>query len=179
MAVLWVPWQQWITGKVMWCWGSGRVWPGRGVSKTQLYLGFSYTWTYCAWVHLRAEGSTQYPCHHDRVNKTRWRLKWKVKSLSHVRLFATPWPAAYQAPPSMDFPGQSTGVGCHCHTTNTWVCKALSLLFHHIVLTVSRWGGAVTFINVCPKATEGLQCLPQASLTGGWKGASPERCEPR
>ena len=27
----------------------------------------------------------------------------KVKSLSHVRLFATPWTAAYQAPPSMGF----------------------------------------------------------------------------
>ena len=27
----------------------------------------------------------------------------KVKSLSHVRLFATPWIAAYQAPPSMGF----------------------------------------------------------------------------
>ena len=25
----------------------------------------------------------------------------KVKSLSHVRLLATPWTAAYQAPPSM------------------------------------------------------------------------------
>ena len=30
----------------------------------------------------------------------------KVKSLSHVRLFATPWTAAYQAPPSMGFSGQ-------------------------------------------------------------------------
>ena len=28
----------------------------------------------------------------------------KVKSLSHVRLFATPWTIAYQAPPSMGFP---------------------------------------------------------------------------
>ena len=28
--------------------------------------------------------------------------KWKVKSLSRVRLFATPWTAAYQTPPSMD-----------------------------------------------------------------------------
>ena len=27
----------------------------------------------------------------------------KVKSLSHIRLFATPWAAAYQAPPSMGF----------------------------------------------------------------------------
>ena len=37
----------------------------------------------------------------------------KVKSLSRVRLFVTPWTAAYQAPLSMDFPGKSTGVGCH------------------------------------------------------------------
>ena len=27
----------------------------------------------------------------------------KVKSLSHVRLFATPWTRAYQAPQSMEF----------------------------------------------------------------------------
>ena len=30
----------------------------------------------------------------------------KVKSLSCVRLFATPWTAAYQSPPSMGFSGQ-------------------------------------------------------------------------
>ena len=35
-------------------------------------------------------------------------LKWKVKVklLSHVRLLATPWTAAYQAPASMGFSGQ-------------------------------------------------------------------------
>ena len=27
----------------------------------------------------------------------------KVKSLNHVRLFATPWTVAYQAPPSAEF----------------------------------------------------------------------------
>ena len=43
-----------------------------------------------------------------------WKCKVKVKSLSHVRLLATPWTAACQAPISMDFPGKSTGVGCHC-----------------------------------------------------------------
>ena len=31
---------------------------------------------------------------------------WKVKSLSHVRLFATPRTVAYQAPPSMGFSRQ-------------------------------------------------------------------------
>ena len=41
--------------------------------------------------------------------------KWKVKSLSCVRLLVTPWTAVHQAPPSMGFSKQkSTGVGCHC-----------------------------------------------------------------
>ena len=34
---------------------------------------------------------------------TAWKWKVKVKLLSRVRLFATPWTAAYQAPPSMGF----------------------------------------------------------------------------
>ena len=60
-----------------------------------------------------------------------WKWKVKVKLLSHVRLFATPWTAAYQAPPSMGFsrqeywsevplpsPGQGGLVCC-----NSWGCK--------------------------------------------------------
>ena len=43
-----------------------------------------------------------------------WKWKVKVKLLSRVRLLGTPWTAAHQAPPSMDFPVKSTGVGCHC-----------------------------------------------------------------
>ena len=35
-----------------------------------------------------------------------WKWKAKVKSLSHVQLFGTPWTAAYQAPPSMGFSRQ-------------------------------------------------------------------------
>ena len=35
-----------------------------------------------------------------------WKGKVKVKSLSRVRLFATPWTAVYQAPPSMRFSRQ-------------------------------------------------------------------------
>ena len=41
----------------------------------------------------------------------------KVESESEVacvRLLATPWTAAYQAPRPWDFPSKSTGVGCHC-----------------------------------------------------------------
>ena len=53
----------------------------------------------------------------DWVNRDWGRLQQcridKVKSLSRVQLFATPWTVAYQAPLSMGFPGKSTGVGCH------------------------------------------------------------------
>ena len=35
-----------------------------------------------------------------------WKLKVKVKLLSRVQLLATPWTAAYQAPPSMGFSRQ-------------------------------------------------------------------------
>ena len=35
-----------------------------------------------------------------------WKWKVKVKSLSRVRLFLTPWTPAYQAPPSMGFSRQ-------------------------------------------------------------------------
>ena len=34
-------------------------------------------------------------------------------ALSCVRLFATPWSVARQAPLSMGFPSKNTGVGCH------------------------------------------------------------------
>ena len=35
-----------------------------------------------------------------------WKWKVKMKLLSHVRLLGTPWTAAYQAPPSMEFSRQ-------------------------------------------------------------------------
>ena len=44
-----------------------------------------------------------------------WKWKVKVESLSRVRLLATPWtikPTRLLGP--RDFPGKSTGVGCHC-----------------------------------------------------------------
>ena len=42
----------------------------------------------------------------------------EVKSLSCVWLFATPGTVAYQAPHPWDFPGKSSGVGCHLR--NKW-----------------------------------------------------------
>ena len=40
-----------------------------------------------------------------------WKWKVKVKSLSHVRLLATPWIAAHQAPPSVGFSRQEYWCG--------------------------------------------------------------------
>ena len=40
-----------------------------------------------------------------------WKWKVKLKSVSCVRLFATPWTAAYQAPPSMGFSRQECWSG--------------------------------------------------------------------
>ena len=39
---------------------------------------------------------------------------FKKTHCRRVRLLVTPWTAAYQAPPSVGFSRQSTGVGCHC-----------------------------------------------------------------
>ena len=45
-----------------------------------------------------------------------WKWKVKVKSLSRVRLLATSWTAAYQAPPSMGFARQEYWSGMPLHT---------------------------------------------------------------
>ena len=39
------------------------------------------------------------------------KVKVKVKSLSGIRLFATPWTVAYQAPPSIEFSRQEYWTG--------------------------------------------------------------------
>ena len=43
-----------------------------------------------------------------------WKWKVKVKLLSCVQLFVTPWTTGYQVLRPWDFPGKSTGVGGHC-----------------------------------------------------------------
>ena len=70
-----------------------------------------------------------------------WKWKVKVKSLSHVRLLATPWTAAHQAPPSMGFsrpeywsgvpvPSYMTTAKTTALTRRTFVGKVMSLSFN-------------------------------------------------
>ena len=50
--------------------------------------------------------------------------KWKVNSLSRVRLLVTPWTAAHQAPLSMGFSRQECWSGCH------WLCTLFSFTYY-------------------------------------------------
>ena len=61
-----------------------------------------------------------------------WKWKVKVKLLSCVRLFTTPWTAAYQAPPSMGFSRQEHWSGLpfpspmHESEKWKWSCSVVS-----------------------------------------------------
>ena len=66
-----------------------------------------------------------------------WKWKGKVKSLSHVWLFATPRTAAYQAPPSMGFSRQEYWSGVPLPSPMASKSSSIQLysdLFHHSVL---------------------------------------------
>ena len=53
--------------------------------------------------------------------------KWKVKLLSCVRLFATPWTAAYQAPLSMGFSRQECGAIAFSVYLSYWLVNCLKV----------------------------------------------------
>ena len=62
-----------------------------------------------------------------------WKWKVKVKLLSRVRLFATPWTAAYQTPPSMGFPRHEYWSGVPLPSPN--VSPRCPLIFEVFFLT--------------------------------------------
>lgn len=59
-----------------------------------------------------------------------WKWKVKVKSLSRVRLLATPWTAAYQAPPSMGFSRQEYWSGVPLPSPHDVLCKSNNSVIH-------------------------------------------------
>ena len=76
-----------------------RVWlcatPETAAHQAPLSLGF-----------FRQEHWSGLPFPSPMHESEKWKWKVKMKPLSHVRLLATPWTAAYQAPPSMGFSRQ-------------------------------------------------------------------------
>ena len=78
-----------------------------------------------------------------------WKWKVKVKSLSRVRVFDTPWTAAYQAPPSMGFSRQeywsgvpllSPNISAELISCPIWKILFLISITNHIFLKNQiRW----------------------------------------
>ena len=66
---------------------------------------YIYTYTH---TQISFSGSSS-----DKESACNAGVKVRVKSVSHVRLFATPCTIGYQASLSMGFPGKGTGVGCY------------------------------------------------------------------
>jgi len=94
-----------------------------------------------------------------------WKWKVKVKSLSHVRLLATPWTAAYQAPLSMGFFRQDHWSGVPLPSLqHTYYLALLLLLKIHWFVCV-----CVCVCVIC--FGEGLALLTQSCMWYGFSGA--------
>ena len=99
-----------------------------------------------------------------------WKWKVKVKSLSRVRLLATPWTAAHQAPSSTGFSKQEywSGVpyslmtrvyvgGCHPLVTCLVISQALAVLKEETAgLKLRGWGKRLKYV---PSALSAKQHL--------------------
>ena len=70
--------------------------------------------------------------------ETLWLLLLLLLSgFSHVRLFATPWTAAYQAPLSMGFSRQEYWSGVPLPSPTLWLCYAMLSHFSRVWLCVT------------------------------------------
>ena len=69
-------------------------------------------------------------CLENRKEMYSLKVRVKVKSLSRVRLFATPWTVAYRLLHPWDFPGKGTGVGCHCLLQRIFSTQGSNPLYH-------------------------------------------------
>ena len=93
----------------------------------------------------------------------------KVKSLSSVRLLATPWTAAYQAPPSMGFSKQEYWSGVPLPSQSFYPYNAIFLFRSEDILgwglgaVPKRHGAGVIKISVGIIASKELQ-LPRGTV---------------
>ena len=87
-----------------------------------------------------------------------WKWKVKVKSLSRVRPSATPWTAAFQAPPSMGFSRQEYWSGMPLpsliRTPNfhfiQWVIHCYHLFWCLNFSSFGQWTAGFGFFWTCP-----------------------------
>ena len=77
-----------------------------------------------------------------------WKWKVKVKSLSCIRLLATPWTAAYQVPPPMGFSRQEY-----------WSGVPLPSPIYYLVINISTLESHSLFFCLCTKCWERQSCV--------------------
>ena len=82
-----------------------------------------------------------------------WKWKVKVKSLSRVRLLATPWTAAHQAPPSMWFSRQEFWSGVPLPSPNRYAAAAAA--------------AAANSLQSCPTLCDPIDGRPPGSPVPG------------
>ena len=85
-----------------------------------------------------------------------WKWKVKVKSLSRFQLFATPWTAAYQAPPSMGFSRQEYWSGVPLPSPRMWLGTPYNLIsspYYHLelltILDKCNWDFCWLHLSLC------------------------------
>ena len=97
------------------------------------------TYLICVLIVLTFQQERQTPNQYTKVKK--------VKSLSCVRLFATPWTVVPQAPLSMGFSGKNTRVGCHFLLQGIFPTQGLNLGLQHcrqIIYYLSHQGSQIS-----------------------------------
>ena len=80
----------------------------------------------------------------------------KVKLLSCVRLFVTPWTVVYHAPPFMGFSSKSTGVSCHFFLQRIFLNQVLNPDLPHcrqMLYHLGHWGSQ-SQRNAMPKKVQ-------------------------
>ena len=93
-----------------------------------------------------------------------WKWKVKVKSLSRVRPSATPWTAAFQAPPSMGFSRQEYWSGVPL--PSPLVTLGLMKWIVASILTVDA-AAAAKSLQLCPTLCDPIEGSPPGSLVPG------------
>ena len=109
----------------------------------------------------------------DAKHPSTLRIVVVSQSLGHVRLFATPWTVACQAPPSMGFSRQEYWNGCHFLLQGIFLTQGLNpglpccrqtlyCLSHQVIMCV-----CVLDVQLCPTVCNPTDCnLPGSSVHG-------------
>ena len=102
------------------------------------------------------------------------KVKSESESLSRVRVLATPWTAAHQAPPSLGFPRQERWSGGHCLLRGKGTLGLDFLLHFSISLKLRR---QVSYLKKIAMWKEGNKLFQQTVHPVQWASAGAEPAE--